>query len=344
MALKIGSIKLSNPFILAPMHGVNCLAFMQICKEYGAGLVYSPMIHINWLEKEGKLPAQFEFSADKNKKSNKNKDNNNSERPLTVQLIGNDPKKVKKAIEIIEPYADIIDFNFGCPDNDVSELKMGAYLMKQPEKIWKIINAATCATKTPITAKIRLGWDDEHINYLDVAKKIEDAGASAIALHARTREQRYSEKADWSAIKKLKEHVNIPVIGNGDVDSGRKAVEMLTSTGCDFVMIGRAAMGYPLIFRECNYALERKKGNEGERGKEFAQHHEYTPSLDERHAALTRFIELFEKSRQKDDIASLREYIMWSLKGLAGAKSARAKLMKMKDAAEVKRIAEEYFC
>lgn len=243
-------------------------------------------------------------------------------------MIGNDAKNLKKAVKIIEPYADIIDFNFGCPDSDVSELKMGAYMMKHPEKIGNIISAAIKCTDKPVTAKIRLGWDETHINFLKVAKIIEDAGDSAIALHARTREQKYSGNADWSAIKQLKENIKIPVIGNGDIDSGKKAVEMLTTTGCDFVMIGRAAMGNPLIFKECNAAIE---GNL------------YFPSLDEKHDALKRFLNLYEASKQRDDVASIREYIMWSLKGMKGAKTARARLMRIKDKESIIKVVETFF-
>jgi len=315
MSYKIGNVKLDNPFILAPLHGVNCLAFRLLCKEYGAGLVYSSMIHINWLIKEKRLPEAIEFSKE--------------EKPIAVQLIGNDPKTVKEAVEIVEPYADIIDFNFGCPDGDVLGWKMGAYLVKHPEKIPKLLGAAIGATNKPVTAKIRSGWDEKTINCVEVGKMIEDSGADAVALHARTRKQVYSGKADWQLIKKLKEKVEIPVIGNGDVSNGFLGKSMLDKTGCDFVMIGRGAMGYPFVFKECNECLDHGK--------------EYRPTMKERHEAVKRLIYLYKNKQKRDNFSELKQHMMWSWKWLKGAKEFRVKLMNTKDEDGLLKLVEEYF-
>ncbi|MBT4824326.1 tRNA dihydrouridine synthase DusB [Candidatus Woesearchaeota archaeon] len=315
MTLKIGKVKLENPFILAPLHGVNCMAFRLLCKEYGAGLVYSSMIHVNWLVKEKKLPEAIEFCKE--------------EKPIAVQLIGNDPKTIKEAVEIVEPYADIIDFNFGCPDGDVLGWKMGAYLVKHPDKIPKILGAAIGATNKPVTAKIRSGWDEKSINCVEVGKMIEDSGAEAVALHARTKKQVYAGKADWTLIKKLKDAVNIPVIGNGDVTNGFLGKSMLDKTGCDFVMIGRGAMGYPFVFKECNDFLERGK--------------EYRPSMQERHDATIRLMDLYKNKQNKYRFGELKQHIMWSWKWLKGAKEFRVKLMQTKDENELLELVNEYF-
>ncbi|MBT4541167.1 tRNA dihydrouridine synthase DusB [Candidatus Woesearchaeota archaeon] len=318
MALNIGKVKLNNPFILAPLHGVNCLAFRLLCKEFGAGLVYTPMVHVNWLVKEKCIPESIELSK--------------SEKPVAVQLIGNDPKTMKEAVQIVNdhaPFVDIIDLNFGCPDGDVLGWKMGAYLVKHPEKIPSLIEAATSATNKPVTAKIRSGWDDKTINCIEVGKIIEDAGASAVALHARTRKQVYEGKANWSLIKKLKETVDIPVIGNGDVSNGKLGKSLLQRTGCDMVMIGRGAVGYPFIFKECNHYLKTGK--------------EYRPTLTERHNAILKFIDYYNNKQERYKFSELKQHVMWSFKWLKGAKGFRVDLMKTKDETEVLNLVKAYF-
>ncbi|MFH1439157.1 MAG: tRNA dihydrouridine synthase DusB [Candidatus Woesearchaeota archaeon] len=322
---KIGNVKLANPFVLAPLHGVNCLAFRLLCKEFGASLVYTSMIHVNWLVKEKKLPDSIEISED--------------ERPLAVQLIGNDPKTMKQAVEILESSVinsvdsnkniDIIDLNFGCPDGDVLGWKMGAYLMKHPDKIPKLIEAAKSATDKPITAKIRTGWDEKTINCIEVGKMIEDAGADAVTLHARTRKQVYSGKADWSLIKKLKENINIPVIGNGDVDNGKLGKSMLNRTGCDMVMIGRGAMGYPFVFEDCIRYLKTGK--------------EYIPSIEERYDYIKKFLDYYKTKQERYKFSELKQHMMWNWKWLKGAKEFRVEIMRTKDEDEMMELVEKYF-
>ena len=320
--LKIGNIKLKNPFVLAPMEGVNCLAFRLLCKEFSASLIYSQMIHVNWLVKEKKLPELIEFSE--------------NEKPLAIQLIGNDQKTIKEAVEIIErdvPFVDIIDLNIGCPEGDVLGLKMGAYLMKHPDKIPKIVKAAVDSTNKPVTAKIRSGWDEKSINCIEVGKMIEDAGASAIALHARTRTQVYSGKADWGLIRKLKETLNIPVIGNGDITNAKLAESMLTRTKCDMAMIGRGAMGYPFIFKECAEYYNNGKFNGNL----------YRPTTKERYDCIKKFIDYYHNKQKRQKFSELKQHVMWSCKWLNGAKELRVDIMKTHDEENMMKLVEGYF-
>ncbi|MFH0798500.1 MAG: tRNA-dihydrouridine synthase [Candidatus Woesearchaeota archaeon] len=303
-------LRLKNQFFLAPLHGVNCLAFRLLCKEYGAGLVSTPMIHVNWIVKEGKIPPNIELSK--------------PERPIIIQLVGADVKMIKKAAEIVEPYADVIDINCGCPVFDAVKLEMGGYMMKKPEVIGKMVGAICSVTNKPVTAKIRSGWDDKHLNFLEVGKIVEDNGASGITLHARTVKQGYSGIADWGHIKKLKDKLNIKVIGNGDANDGGLARKMIDDTGCDFVMIGRGAIGYPFIFKECL--------DDG-----------YKPTIDERKECVARFIGLYESKQKHHNFSELRQHMMWMLKGLHGASKLRAQLTNVKDVDSLKSSLEKFF-
>ena len=182
MTFNIGNVKIDNPTCLAPMLGVNCTAFRLMCRQQGAGLVYSPMIHSMRLLKGEKRETVIDFIKD--------------ERPLAIQIVGRNPEIMKESLQYIEPHADIIDINFGCPDKDILGQKMGAYFSKHPEQMEKIMSAVAGATDKPVTAKIRIGWDSQHLNQNTAAKILEDAGAAAIAIHGRTTKQRYSGKAN----------------------------------------------------------------------------------------------------------------------------------------------------
>jgi tRNA-dihydrouridine synthase B len=283
--LKIGSLKLPNQLMLAPMLGVNCTAFRLMCHEYGAGLVFSPMIHSMSLVKgERNRDTLIDFIEE--------------ERPLAIQIIGRDPEIMKQSVQHIEHYCDLIDLNFGCPDSDILGQKMGAYFSKHPEGMTKIINAVASATNKPVTAKIRIGWDSQSINHVKAAKIVEDAGAAAIIVHGRTKQQQYSGKANWTAIKQVKEKLNIPVVGNGDVWTAEDAKKMLDQTGCDFVMIGRGAMGNPYIFRQCSSLLEKKKPlpdlTDKERGK-----------------LILDFIALYNKVQKTKRFSELKQHALW---------------------------------
>ena len=315
MKLRIGKLKLSNPLILAPMHGVNCTAFRLLCRQQGAALVTTPMMHalmISSLEKRQEIIASFI----------------KKERPLSIQIIGAEPKQVGKAVEIIEPYADIIDLNFGCPDNNIVKQKMGAYFSKHPNETKKIISAAVGATNKPVTVKIRSGWHDKNLNYLKTAKIAEDSGASAITLHARTKEQRYSGKSDWNKIKELKQKTNIPVIGNGDIWSAEDAKRMLEEIGCDFAMIGRGAIGNPHIFKQSS---------------ELIEHNKIIPDLtdEEKTEQLKEFIKLYLKYQIKPSFIEIKKQAMWFCNGMTNATDKRRKIAGVKTQEKLASLIEE---
>lgn len=242
--LKIGNVTLDNNVILAPMAGVSDLPFRLLCRELGAGLVCMEMV-----------------SAKAIYYNNKNTDSlmeiHPEEKPVSLQLFGSDPQIISEMAKRIEerPFS-ILDINMGCPVPKVVNNGEGSALMKNPELVEAILSSLVKAVNKPVTVKIRKGFDETHANAVEIAKIAESCGVAAVAVHGRTREQYYSGKADWEMIARVKEAVSIPVIGNGDVDSPRAAKALLEQTGCDGVMIGRAAQGNPWIFREVVSYLE----------------------------------------------------------------------------------------
>ena len=242
--MKIGNIELENPYILAPMAGVTDLPFRLLCREQGAGLLCMEMISAKALQyKNRNTKALLAIHPE--------------EYPVSLQLFGSDPDIISEmAKEIEELPFQILDINMGCPVPKVVNNGEGSALMKNPALVREILSALVKAVKKPVTVKIRKGFDEGHCNGVEIAKIAEDCGVAAIAVHGRTREQYYSGHADWDIIRQVKAAVRIPVIGNGDVDSPRAAKEMLQQTGCDGVMIGRAAQGNPWIFRDTVSFLE----------------------------------------------------------------------------------------
>ena len=245
MVFKIGDIEVKNKIVLAPMAGVSNSPFRILSRQFGAGLLYAEMVSDKGLLYENLKTQNLLYMTD-------------YEKPMAQQIFGADLKTMVEAAKYIDSHSncDIIDINMGCPVPKVAvKAQAGASLMKDPNKIYDIVKAVSEAVSKPITVKIRSGWDHHNVNAVEVAKQIERAGAKAITVHARTRSQGYSGIADLDVIKAVKESVNIPVIGNGDVTDGPSAKHMLDYTGCDAVMIGRAALGNPWIFREIEQYL-----------------------------------------------------------------------------------------
>lgn len=244
MKLQIGNVILPNNVILAPMAGVTDLPFRLLCKEQGAGLLCMEMVSakaIYYNNKNTETLMKIEPE----------------ERPVSLQLFGSDPVIMSEMAKRIEerPF-DILDINMGCPVPKVVNNGEGSALMKNPKLVREIVTAVSKAIKKPVTVKIRKGFTEDSVNAVEIAKIIEDSGAAAIAVHGRTREQYYSGKADWDIIRQVKEAVSVPVIGNGDVDSAKKAKKLVEETGCDGIMVGRAAQGNPWIFHEIPHYLE----------------------------------------------------------------------------------------
>ena len=249
MKWKIGNVEIKNRVVLAPMAGISNSAFRRIAKEMGCGLIVAEMVSDKAICYGSKKTLDMLYMTD-------------FERPLSQQIFGSDKESFVKAAIYIEQnmHPDIIDINMGCPVPKVAvSAQAGSALLKNPDKVYEIVKAVVEAIHIPVTVKIRSGWDSNHINAVEIAKICEKAGASAITVHARTRAQGYTGKADWNIIKKVKENVNIPVIGNGDIKSPIDAKRMLDETKCDAIMIARGALGNPWIIKNTVHYLETGK-------------------------------------------------------------------------------------
>ena len=311
--LKIGNVTLPNRYILGPMAGVTDLPFRVLCKEQGAGLLCMEMVSAKAILYNNKnTESLLEIHPD--------------EQPVSLQFFGSDPKIMSEMAKRVEerPF-DIMDINMGCPVPKVVRNGEGSALMKNPKLVYEIVSAMVKAIDKPVTVKIRKGFDDSCINAVEIAKIIEEAGAAAVAVHGRTREQYYSGKADWSQIAAVKRAVDIPVIGNGDVTDGSSAVRMMKETGCDFVMIARGALGNPWIFREALAAWK---------GEPIPQ----PPSAEEKKTMMLRHLkDLAELKGEYAAVREMRKHVGWYLKGVKGAAAFRGKvnsLTSMADLAE----------
>lgn len=317
---KIGNLEFENNICLAPMAGFCNSAFRRIAREMGAGLVFAEMVSDKAL-----------FYGDK--KTLEMLKMTEEERPIAQQIFGSDKDSfviaAKKVMEIMKP--DIIDINMGCPVPKVAvKSQAGSALLKNPEKIEEIVKAVVEAVEVPVTVKIRSGWDQNSINAVEVAKVIEKAGASAITVHPRTRSQGYSGKADWSIIKKVKESVNIPVIGNGDIKSAIDAKRMIEETNCDAVMIGRAALSNPFIFKEIDY---------------YFKNNELLPEvkdIDKIDLALKHLDYLLEIKNEKVAILEMRTIASNYIKGMEGSTKIKQSIFSCKTKDELIKILKDY--
>ena len=312
--LKIGNVLLENSYVLGPMAGVTDLPFRLLCKEQGAGLLCMEMVS-----------AKGIFYNNKNTESLLQI--HPEEVPVSLQFFGSDPKIVSEMAKRVEerPFS-ILDINMGCPVPKVVRNGEGSALMKNPKLVYELVSATVKAIKKPVTVKIRKGFDDEHINAVEIAKIIEEAGAAAVAVHGRTREQYYSGKADWEIIRQVKEAVSIPVIGNGDVTSGEKAIAMREQTGCDGVMIARGAQGNPWIFSEL---LEYERtGRLPDR-----------PDVEEIKQTMLRHARLqIEYKGDFTGIREMRKHVPWYTKGLHGSARLRDQINQVESYAELENL------
>ena len=315
--MNIRNVKIDNPYILAPMAGVTDLPFRLLCKEQGAGLLCMEMISAKALQYKNKNTKALLAIHPK-------------EYPVSLQLFGSDPKIISEQAKRIEelPFQ-ILDINMGCPVPKVVKNGEGSALMKNPKLVYEIVYQTARAIQKPVTVKIRKGFDDACINAVEIAKIIEEAGGAAVAVHGRTSEQYYSGKADWEIIRQVKEAVSIPVIGNGDVTSGEKALEMRERTGCDGVMIGRGAQGNPWIFHEL---LEYDRT-----GKLPPR-----PSKEQIKDTMLRHARLqLEFKGEYLGIREMRKHVAWYTKGMEGSAKLRDDINKVESYAELESLLNE---
>ena len=314
--LRIGNVTLDNRVILAPMAGVSDLPFRLLCRQQGAGLVCSEMVS-----------AKAIYYNNRNTESLL--EIHEQEKPVSLQLFGSEPELMAQMAKRIEdrPFA-ILDINMGCPVPKVVNNGEGSALMKDPLLAGRIISAVAGAVKKPVTVKIRKGFDEEHVNAVELAHIAQESGAAAVTVHGRTRQQFYSGKADWDIIARVKAAVKIPVVGNGDVTGPETAKQMLEETGCDAVAIGRAARGNPWIFRRTAHYLETGELLPGPTAKEARE-------MILRHAAL-----LMQYKGERTAVLEMRKHTGWYTAGWSGSSKLREKINRMETMEELKALFE----
>ena len=316
--MKIGNVQLDNEVFLSPMAGVTDLPFRLICKEKGCGLLYTEMINAKALC----------YDDENTKKMLKIEE---EEHPIAVQIFGSDPEYMGKAAAIMNEYPnEILDINMGCPAPKVVKNGDGSALMRNPKLAAEVLSSVVKNSKKPVTLKIRKGWDDDSVNAVEIAKIAEECGISALAIHGRTREQFYSGKADWDIIAEIKQNINIPVIGNGDVFEVQDAVNMLEKTKCDAIMIGRGAQGNPWIFNRINHYMKT--------GEVLPE-----PTLEEKITTAIKHMNLaVAEHGEYVAVREMRKHIGWYLKGLKNSARYRDQINKITDYKEVIAMLEEY--
>ena len=320
MTINIGNVSIKKTAVLAPMASVADRAYRLICKKYGASYLVSEMVSAKGICYSDKKTSALCTVTDE-------------ERPMAVQLFGSEPDFMAEAVKIVLQYnPDIIDINMGCPVPKVVNTGAGSALMKDIKLASQITESAVkSAEGTPVTVKIRSGWDSEHINAVEMSKALENSGASAVAVHGRTREQFYSGKADWNIIKQVKESVSIPVIGNGDVTDLDSCIEMYKNTGCDLVMIGRGTYGNPFIFDAIDSYFKGET---------------YTPpDVSEKMRVMLEHIRLILSMSEKSEELAMheaRKHTAWYMNGYYGSAKFRGRCYQLSSYAEAEALAEEF--
>ena len=305
--LNIGGVPLKSHAVLAPMAGVSDRAYRELCVRFGAAYCVSEMVSSKALSFNSKKSEELMEISD-------------LERPCGIQIFGDDPKCMADAAKhALENKPDIIDINMGCPAPKISSNGSGSALMKNPRLCGEIVKAVTAVTDIPVTVKIRKGWDDDSVNAVEVAKICESAGAAAITVHGRTRQQYYKPPVDYDIIRAVRESVSVPVIANGDIDSAERAKEVMDITGCDLVMIGRATLGNPWIFSQINAYLENPNVKI------------HTPDLEERLGVMIEHIgKMVEYKGEHMAMLQARKLVVGYFKGMKGASALRNEAGKIK--------------
>ncbi len=316
--MKIGELALENPLVLAPMAGITQLPLRRLAKECGCALVVTELISSNGLVQGGH--KSFELLK-----------SHPAERPLSVQIFGKDPQIMRDAASIVVSQgADIVDINLGCAVRKVVRQGAGVALMREPKRLETLLKEVRAAIPTPLTVKIRSGWDPSGQEAFRVGHIAQDSGVNALAVHPRTATQGFGGKADWSLIGRLKERLSIPIVGNGDILSAYDAVRMKTDTGCDAVMIGRAAQGNPWIFSQCLDLINGKAP--------------IMPDLSARLAVIRRYVDyMVDHFGEHRAVRMLRSRIVWFVKGMPDCSSFRDQVVRLDSREDMVNAVRTYF-
>ena len=315
--MKIGTLKLDNPIISAPMAGISDLPYRLIMKRHGAALVFTEMISANGLFFNGKATRELLNSR-------------SEERPLGVQLFGESPERLAEATKMVEDCGALIDLNFGCPVRKVIRSGAGSALLREPDKVARIISAVRSATSLPLTIKFRSGWDHDSINFLEIARIAAEEGVDAVTLHPRTRSQMFGGQAEWEQIRVLKEALSIPIIGSGDLFCAEDVKSMFEQTGCDAVMIGRGGYGNPWIISQALDLLA---------GRPVVQ-----PTPEERLAVSRNHFELsLETFGPQKTLGQMRKHLCWYVRGMENAAGFRAQINQTRTIDEMSSRLEDFF-
>lgn len=282
--MNIGTVTIQNRFALAPLAGINCTAFRMLCKENGAGLIYTQMIDADIICEKTAGDVRRYLNIQE------------MERPVSVQLIGGEKTTLVKAVKAVEAFADIIDLNVGCIEEDYLQKGSGAALLKDLPGLERLLRAMVEATEKPVTAKIRIGWDNQHINAVKVSELVESTGAKAICIHGRTADQGYAGKVNWTIMRQVKEKLHIPVIANGDVTSYADGLALLQKTGSDLVMIGREAQHCPWVFNKQPVDIRQQ---------------------------ILRFIDLYEQYEARESAVEVADHVFWMLRDFKTTEDTR---------------------